>query len=468
MTRRIFALLLVVCLLALSACGPAAELSAAPAEALFATPAPHEGPYGLPQLNRDTHIAYMESYPSGRFLPAGVVRRGEACQILYKLLENPIEGQCSFADLAPEDECYEAVSVLTAWSVLSDSEGDFRPQDPLSRAQFVTMLSAFYPPEGEGIAPHVGSFLRHRTDHDAAAILPEVASFSDMNGHWAAGAAENAVARGWLPSGGKFRPDTAITRAEFCRILNAVLGRQCDEAYVLISGEYEIFSDVPCSHPDFGVIMEACYEHRHTQSPDGYELWDENPLEPGFHRAHGHLYYVDKDGTLLRNASYRVWTFDATGRYTTGLPELDNLISQILEELGTDDMSSWSALKAAYRYTVDHDYVRHPSSSYGFDGVTDRNALRALRFLSTDGGICYDYAAAFGYFARALGYRAYIVSGQLSVYREAHGWVVIPSGGVNYIYDPEMESAHPERHGDLDLFQTQHMSIYSYWYTPWW
>lgn len=468
MTKRILSLLLILCLLLPAGCGRQdSHIAAQPSEPLFAAPA-QEGPHGLPRLSSDRHGAYMKPSPSGFFRPDGLVHRGEFCKILYSLLENPIEGHCSFTDIRPTDDCYEAVAGLAAWGVLTDAAAPFHPLDLLSRAQLVTMLSAFYPIAGEGPAPYIGSFLRHRSDYAPSALLPEMAPFSDIAGHWAEPAIRNAVARGWVEPGENFFPDTAVTRAELCRILNAAMGRQCDEAYVLLSGEYTIFPDVPCSHPDFGPIMEACYDHRHELSPEGYELWAESPLEPGFHRAHGHLYYVEEDGRLLRNDRFGVWEFDATGRYTTGLSELDARIVQILEELGTDDMSSWNALKAAYRWTVDHEYIHHPDRSYGFDGVTDRNCLRALKFMNSRGGVCYDYAATFGYLARALGYKAYIVSGQLSVYREAHGWVVIPENGFNYIYDPEMESAHPERHGDLDLFRTQHMSIYSYWYTPWW
>lgn len=439
------------------------EANPSTGESLLPAPeAPSTAPVGLPVFT-DEHIAYMEPFPSGRFLPDGVVRRGEACQMLYRLLDNPVEGHCSFSDLSPDDDCYEAVAGLAAWGVISDSTGEFRPNDLLSRAQFVTMLSHFYPPAGTGKAPQVGSFLHHIGDYPAPAMLPGTPAFSDSRDHWAAAAIQNAADRGWVDAGGKFHPDVAITRVQFCQILNRVLGRRCDEAYVLLSGLYELFSDIPSSHPHFGDIMEACYSHQsHTEN--NIEIWNDQPLEPGFHRAYGHLYYVDEEGKLLRNDSYELWDFDETGRYTTGLPELDNTITAILLELGTDDMSRKEALRAVYRYTVDHDYIIHRRSSYGFDGVHGIYCFRALKFFQNGGGVCYDYASAFACLARALGYPAHIVTGQLSVYRDPHGWVMIPENGVSYIYDPEMESAHPERHGDLELFRTYNFSHYSYWW----
>ena len=45
---------------------------------------------------------------------------------------------------------------------------------------------------------------------------------------------------------------------------------------------------------------------------------------------------------------------------------------------------------------------------------------------------------------------------------------MIPEDGINYIYDPEMESTRPWRHADFGLFRITNGSIYNYWYSPWW
>ncbi len=466
--KRLLAIVIALCLL-LSGCASQLE-PLGDSEALFAAPSTPdpEALHGLPRLETEEHIPYMSAYPSGRFLPDGVVRRGEACQMLYTLLANPIEGHCSFADLDPKDACYEAVAGLTAWGVISDSTGNFNPNGLFSRAQLMTMLAAFYPAEGEGEAPYIGSFLRREAEHESSAILPGIASFTDTANHWASAAIENAVARGWIEAGGEFGPDVALTRWEFCRILNTVLGRKADAGTAVLSPDVPQYSDVPANHEAYADIMEASIPHDYSRQDD-IEIWQDYALSPGFHRVQGQLYYVDSEGQLVRNQSYKNWQFDENGRYTTGVAEVDAMLAQVLQELGTDDMSASDALRAAYRYCVqDKVYIKHPWVSYGCEDDRDEHAYRALRFMETGGGTCYDFAAAFGLLARSLGYHCYIVYAQINQYYAEHGWVVIPEDGVNYIYDPEMEATRPWRHSGYDLFGITNHSIYHYWYDPWW
>lgn len=422
---------------------------------------------GVPLLNREEHIAYMAPEADGSFQPDGLLTRGQVAQMLYTLLKNPKEGACSFSDIGPDDACYEAVAGLTAWGVFSDSAGSFRPDDLISRAQLFTMLKAFYPLSETESLPYVGSFLRRQGQFEAPEMLPGIASFSDIAGHWAQAAIESAVALDWLDPGGAFGPDVAVTRAEFCQTMNRILGRSGDEGTILVSGAFTLYSDVPADHPSFADIMEASCSHDY-ESENGAEVWLGFPLEPGFHRLLGRLYYVNENGRLLRNTRYLNWDFDANGRYTTGLAEVDDLISQILLELGTDDMSASQALRAAYRRCVRGPvYIKIPWVGDYPDYEHLEYAYRTQRFFVYGGGNCYDYAAAFGLLARALGFNAYIVQAQINQYYADHSWVVIPENGVNFIYDPEMESTR-SRHYGYDLFRIYNHSIYNYWYSPWW
>lgn len=437
----------------------------------------------LPVLNTDEHILYLEPVRSGRRDPDAAINRDGLLRIapdepmtradvisaLYKLLENPVTGQCSFSDVSEDDGVYEALCCLTAWGVVSDSTGEFDPDGLCSRAQLMTMLSRFYPCEQDDAQePYVGSFFRRGAQVER---LPDggMASFEDIRGHWAESAIENAVDRGWIEAGGKFYPDAAVTRAQFCHVLNAVLGRSGDAALAAMCGEYDVFADLSSDHEYYADVIEAACEHDFAYDENGVEYWRGADLEPGLQRADGWLYYVNEDGSILRNGSVQQWDFDENGRYTTGVAELDEMLRSILLEIGADDMSQGSALRAAYLYcTYDHVYIYHNWYTYGFDGVNDEFAFRALRFFKSGGGYCYDYAAGFGLLARALGYNCYIVKAQVNQYYAPHGFVVIPENGINYIYDPEMESTRPERHADYGLFRIQNGAIYDYWYTPWW
>lgn len=138
--------------------------------------------------------------------------------------------------------------------------------------------------------------------------------------------------------------------------------------------------------------------------------------------------------------------------YSTGLPELDETIREILTELGAAEMSRYRALICAFLYVAEnYSYMDHEWDEYGFDGTADWTAHRALVFFQSGGGVCYDYASAFCVLARALGYEAYNVVG--SVFGRDHGYVCIPQGDLFVLYDPELASVEPELYPDLTLFQ---------------
>lgn len=361
-------------------------------------------------------------------------------------MENPVEGNIRFPDVPEGDPLQPILAGLVRWEILSYSTEPFRPNDPVTRAELVTMLSKFYP----------------------APALSGPSSFSDMSGHWAAAAAENALRRGWIDKGDAFGPGQPVSRQEFCRIMNRILGRRCDSAAVMLSGEYPCpFSDLSPASPYYEDLMEAAVAHSYSLSAGGAECWALSAgLEPGLHPVNGRLYYVDESGQPLRNAQHLVWDFAADGRYTTGLPELDDMLVEILGAIVQGDMEDDDALRAAYLYVkADHEYTKRPWALYGCEDDSYENAYRALMFLPSEGGCCYDYAAAFGLLARALGYEAYILQGEINEFYEEHGWVIIPEDGVEYIYDTEMEDIRDWRHFDFDLYRiNNNWQPYMYWY----
>ncbi len=435
-------------------------------------PSPRHTEGCIPSLITEEHILYLEPVLDGCIAPDAPITRGDACRALYKLLENPIEGDCSFSDVNEGDTLYEALSCLTAYGIVSDSTGEYGPRGMLSRAQLLTMLSRIYPPalSWDVEQPYVGSFLRRSTEVDRLSDM-SIPSFTDSEAHWASAAIENAVQRGWIEPGGKFFPDAAVTRAEFCRIMNRVLGRQGDRSTALLSGRGGTWRDLSTSHACYADILEASCPHEFFYE-DGQEFWECPLLEPGFHRVDGGLFYVQSDGTLLRNGTIWKWTFGPDGRYTTGVAELDDTIRSILLELGTDRMSDYDALRAVYIYCVrSFTYIYHDWYSYGFaaDDYIGCFELRALRFFKSGGGYCYDYAGAFGFLARSLGYRASIIRGYFDNYTLPHGFVVIPENGVYYIYDTEIESDTSRRRANFDLFRIYSGRFnYIYYFESWW
>ncbi len=81
-------------------------------------------------------------------------------------------------------------------------------------------------------------------------IIPaNAASFNDISGHWAEKLIEQAVAHGYVPAGGDFQPNKAITRNEFARMVNGAFG--------LTATANISFTDVPTSDPYYKDVQKA-------------------------------------------------------------------------------------------------------------------------------------------------------------------------------------------------------------------
>lgn len=421
-------------------------------------------PVGAPTFERRIHSVYMSAGEDGLFHPDEPITRGEVCQALYALMSNPIEGKCSFSDIDKSHPLYEAVACLTAWGVVSDSKDEFKPDDMISRAQLVTMLSAFYPPQSEADTqqPKVGSFQRSWADVER---LPDdgMPPFSDTENHWAAAAIRNAAERGWIETGGKFYPDAAVTRGLFCHIVNRALNRRGDSAAALLSGEYLSFDDVPSDYEYYEDILEATNLHQFVYE-NSREYWPLSELTPGFHRISGRLYYVKEDGSLFRNGDFLVWHFDDSGRYTTGDPELDSMIERTLHACTSDTMTPYEALRSVYSYYKDrYSYHRDPNIPWIEIGDKDFENEWAKDLYEHDfEGNCIAIAAAFALAARELGFPAHAVYAYYNFYYAPHAWVVIPENGVDYMYDMEQERA-VEMY-DYALFRSLNGEIREYHY----
>ena len=142
---------------------------------------------------------------------------------------------------------------MTSAGILEGYEdGTFRPDASITRAEFAAIASRFDKLEA-------GS-----------------KTFSDVpESHWAYEAISSAAEKGWINGypDGTFRPENAITRAEAVTLANAVLQRECDEAFVADHlSEMLTFNDLSDGHWAYGEIMEAANAHDY-ESVDGSETW---------------------------------------------------------------------------------------------------------------------------------------------------------------------------------------------------
>lgn len=202
-------------------------------------------------LETENHIAYMSGIGAGRFDPNANMTRAQVAQMFYNLLlDQRIAVTASFSDVPAGKWYTESVNALASLGIIQGSNGKFRPNDPITRAEFVAIAMRF-----------------------ADTVRGASANFTDVStSAWYYDSIASAVSYGWIGgySDGSFRPTKPITRAEVVTIVNRMLDRSFDSSVSI--GFVTNFSDVPVTHWAFGAISEATTSHDHT-SNNGVESW---------------------------------------------------------------------------------------------------------------------------------------------------------------------------------------------------
>lgn len=204
-------------------------------------------------LNKDDHFAYMNGDAgTGTFRPSASLSRAEAATVFYNLLlDQDVKLTASFSDVADTAWYAKQVRTLASLGIITGyTDGTFRPTAPITRAEFATMASKF-------------------DDLSKGSI-----TFSDVSeSHWAYAYIASAATKGWVGGypDGTFRPDTKIDRAAVAKIVNAVLGRQADKAFI-DANPVRSFTDLTNSHWGYYEIMEAANDHDYKVQDDS-EIW---------------------------------------------------------------------------------------------------------------------------------------------------------------------------------------------------
>ena len=200
-------------------------------------------------LETDEHNAYLSGYPDSTFRADRNMTRAEVAQMFYALLlDKDVTITKSFSDV-PDDAWYAtAVKTLASLGMMDGyPDGTFRPDEPITRAEFATVGLAFaYDP------------------------LDASCSYYDVGANaWYYTYVAQATTYGWI--GGypdnTFRPGNNITRVEVCVIVNNMLGRDADERYIdRNEDELVHFVDLSDSYWGYYTIMEATNTHEYTGS----------------------------------------------------------------------------------------------------------------------------------------------------------------------------------------------------------
>ena len=168
---------------------------------------PDDVPTGL---NGKDHYAYIIGYGNNDVRPQNNITRAEVATIFFRLLTDEtrtanMTKSNSYNDVKNGDWFCCAVSTLSKMGIIKGYEdGSFKPNDPISRAEFAA-IAARFDPDGDKTP----------------------ASFADVTSHWAKDEISIAANHGWIKGyeDGSFKPDQKITRAETMTLVNRVLNR---------------------------------------------------------------------------------------------------------------------------------------------------------------------------------------------------------------------------------------------------
>lgn len=102
-----------------------------------------------PALNRAEHIAYLEGYPDGRIGPEDLLTREQTAAIFYRLLTPDsrarYQGAASpFPDVADGRWSAGAIAAMASAGILKGQpDGSFAPERPVTRAEFAAIAARF-------------------------------------------------------------------------------------------------------------------------------------------------------------------------------------------------------------------------------------------------------------------------------------------------------------------------------------
>ena len=204
-------------------------------------------------LNGEDHYAYLLGYEDGTVRPNGNISRAEVATVLFRLLKDDVRAQNltkenAYSDVSDTAWYAAAVSTLSKMGVISGyPDGTFRPNAPITRAEFAAMIARF--------------------DETAkSADTP----FTDISGHWAENAIGKAYGNGWIKGSSKtvFCPESNLTRAETATLLNRVLHRLPEKESDLLANQIA-WPDNPKTFWGYLAIQEATNSHEYEHKADG-------------------------------------------------------------------------------------------------------------------------------------------------------------------------------------------------------
>ena len=217
-----------------------------------------ENTYKTATLNKTDHFAFLKGYPGGGFAPGKNMSRAEVTTMFARLLTEQMEANksypASFSDVTSAHWAANYIGYMEQFGIVRGySDGTFRPNAPITRAEFAAICCRF------------------------EQLTDGAATFTDVPAsHWAAKSIAYAAKRGWVTgyADGTFKPGNNITRAEVAAVTCRLLERNADKEYIRahLKELPRVFADMNEQHWAYWYAMEASNGHDYTKSGNA-ETW---------------------------------------------------------------------------------------------------------------------------------------------------------------------------------------------------
>ena len=203
-----------------------------------------------PSLNARDHVAYIIGYVDGTVRPENDITRSEVAAIFFRLLTDDSRALYwsqynTYSDVSADAWYNNAVSTLSNAGIITGyTDGTFRPDQPITRAEFAAISARF-----------------------SDVVYGGTATFPDVPAnYWAYKYISLAQYLGWVQGmpDGNFYPAKNITRAEAITMINRVLDRDVEKDHML--GDMVTWTDNTPDKWYYEAVQEATNSHLYSRT----------------------------------------------------------------------------------------------------------------------------------------------------------------------------------------------------------
>lgn len=160
------------------------------------------------EINRLVSKGVIKGYEDNSFKPNQTITRAQAAVILSRVLklDTSKDSKIVYKDVSKDYYAYDAIAAVTNADIMKGSNGEFRPNDDVTRAQMAIILTNAFKLKGNGTT-----------------------SFKDVAKDFYAYEAIDALYANEITTGNEqnaFNPNQPTTRAHFAVFLSRVLDKQ--------------------------------------------------------------------------------------------------------------------------------------------------------------------------------------------------------------------------------------------------